>query len=114
MQTGLVSVTFRQLSYIDIIKLVKESGLDVIEWGSDIHCPSSEFDTARAIAAEMSEHGLKTISYGSYYRTGTFAPFEDILSIAKILGTDNIRVWAIPSADKWIPSAEATASGQRE
>jgi hypothetical protein len=108
MLTGLVSVTFRQLTPAEIIKLVKENGLDGIEWGADIHCPSSRHDTAGEIAALMPQNGLTTISYGTYYRAGTFMPFDEILDTAEILDTDNIRVWAIPSNDEWIPSLSAT------
>jgi sugar phosphate isomerase/epimerase len=114
MLTGLVSVTFRQLSPEKIIGLTKQAGLDGIEWGSDIHCPPGERGTAGEIARLMAANGLLTISYGSYYRTGSFAPFEDILSSAEILGAGNIRVWAgeIPSAsadeEDWRRSAEDT------
>jgi len=94
MLKGLVSVTFRKLEVEEIIKLTKKAGLDGIEWGSDIHCPPGEFSHARYIADLMADAGLETISYGSYYRIGTFESFDDYVKTACELETDNIRVWA--------------------
>ena len=37
MKTGLVSVTFRECSVREIIKLAKENNLKSIEWGSTPH-----------------------------------------------------------------------------
>ena len=94
MLTGLVSVTFRELSPAEIVRLVRQAGLDGIEWGGDIHCPPGDDARAREVARLTRENGLKVISYGSYYRAGSFGNFEDVLRTAKILETDNIRVWA--------------------
>jgi len=114
MQTGLVSVTFRQLTPEQIVALVKEAGLDGIEWGGDIHCPPGDKEKAQSIAALMAEGGLAAISYGSYYRTGSFEDFEGYIDTARILGTKNIRVWAgklasdEAGADDWARSVEDT------
>lgn len=94
MLTGLVSVTFRELKPSDIIKLTKESGLDGIEWGSDIHCPPDNEQAASEISALMTQNGLSSISYGSYYQVGSFGRFDHILNTAVKLGAKNIRVWA--------------------
>ncbi|MCL2004037.1 MAG: sugar phosphate isomerase/epimerase [Oscillospiraceae bacterium] len=107
MYIGLVSVTFRHLSPRGIVELVQQAGLDGIEWGADVHCPPGQLETAREIAALMAEHGLMTLSYGSYYQTGTFDPFDSLLDTAEILGTSNIRVWAgsvasaLATAENW-------------
>jgi sugar phosphate isomerase/epimerase len=37
--TALASVTFRHLTFEEIIELVRKAGLDGIEWGGDIHVP---------------------------------------------------------------------------
>ena len=94
MQTGLVSITFRELHFTDIINLVKAAGLDGIEWAGDTHCLPGDKDTARDIAAQMKEAGLSSISYGSYYNAGKDTEFDGILENAALLGTSNIRVWA--------------------
>jgi sugar phosphate isomerase/epimerase len=114
MLAGLVSVTFRQLAPERIIELAKPAGLDCIEWGSDVHCPPGDFKTARAIAGLMASNGLTSVSYGTYYRTGTFEPFDKIIASAEILGAANIRVWAgakpsaMASEEDWRLSAEDT------
>jgi len=94
MLTGLVSVTFRELKPLDIVRLTKESGLDGIEWGGDIHCPPDNAQAASEISALMAQNELTSISYGSYYQVGSFGRFDHILNTAVKLGAKNIRVWA--------------------
>lgn len=94
MKTGLVSVTFRKLDVLDIIKLVHETGLDGIEWGSDIHVPVGDIEKAKYVASLMKQYNLETISYGSYYRCTGEDDFSLVLETAKALNTTNIRVWA--------------------
>lgn len=108
MLTGLVSVTFRKLSAPEIVRLTKDAGLDGIEWGGDIHCPPGDMQAAQRIVALMRAHGLKTISYGSYYRAGTWGAFDQVVQTAITLETQNIRIWAgdMPSA---LASAEVRA-----
>jgi len=94
MQTGLVSVTFRDLPPVEVIQLVKKAGLDGIEWGADVHCPPNNPQNAKEIARQTYENGLKVISYGSYYYANSGEDFTNILNTAVILQTDNIRIWA--------------------
>ena len=44
-KTGMTSVTFRKKSAEDVIAIVKEAGLDGIEWGGDIHVPAGDLGT---------------------------------------------------------------------
>jgi len=101
MQTGLVSVTFRDMSIPEIIKLTVEAGFDGIEWGSDYHCKPGDTARAQKIAVLMKEKNLSVISYGSYYKSGDETDFSAIINNALILETVNIRIWAggIDSAD---------------
>lgn len=100
---GLCSITFRDLSVSEIIKLVKEAKLDAIEWGSDVHVIPTDIENAKNVRKLMDENNLETSSYGSYYRVGIENDFvfEDIVEVAKILGAKDIRVWAgrLGSAD---------------
>ncbi len=94
--SGLVSITFRELSPEEIIELVAQAGLEGIEWGGDIHVPHGDLDQARRVRRMTLEAGLEIPSYGSYYRVGHKepVPFEQVLETTIELGTPTVRVWA--------------------
>jgi len=95
-RTGLVSVTFRQYAYKNIIKNLKFTDLSCVEWGSDIHAPYDNPEKADLIVREMAENNLVTASYGSYYRLGKSNEpeiFDMILKTAVNLAAPGIRVW---------------------
>lgn len=91
---GLVSVTFRHLSPGDILDLCQECGLEMIEWGGDIHVPSGDLARAQQVADLSLKAGVIPICYGSYWRSGQGEPFEPVILTANVLGTPRIRVWA--------------------
>lgn len=96
--SGLVSITFRQLSPQEIVALVREAGMQGIEWGGDVHVPHGELRRAREVGELTGEAGLQVASYGSYYRVGhseeNGLPFRQVLDTALELGAPVIRVWA--------------------
>jgi len=96
LRSGLVSVTFRQLTPLQIIGAVSQAGLESIEWGGDVHIPHGDQETARLVRSMTEDAGLLTSAYGSYYRVGYEAPgsFETVLETALTLGATTIRVWA--------------------
>lgn len=92
---GLVSVSFRNLSPQQILQEMVNSGLSVIEWGSDIHAPATDIEKLSKISELQKEYGIICCSYGTYFRLGE-TPTEDLdnyISAAKILGTDVLRLW---------------------
>jgi 3-dehydroshikimate dehydratase len=95
---GLVSVTFRSLDPDEIIRLAAQAGVQVIEWGGDIHVPAGEVERAREVGRRTREAGLMVSAYGSYYRLGEAATekgsFDRVLASAAALGAPTIRVWA--------------------
>lgn len=96
---GLVTVTFRQLRPEEIIAVAKGAGLEVLEWGGDVHVPAGDTRRAREVAALTCAAGLETICYGSYYRVGHEGEggkpgFAEVLATAAALGAPSIRVWA--------------------
>ncbi|MEK4564666.1 sugar phosphate isomerase/epimerase [Alkalihalobacillus sp. FSL R5-0424] len=96
-KTGMCSVTFREESVDQVIKWTKESGLDGIEWGADIHLIPGDLEQAVGIALKTQKAGLEVLSYGSYYRAGTTQhdySFTDILQTAQKLGAPSVRIWA--------------------
>jgi len=96
--SGLVSITFRSLSPQEIITLVNQAGIEVIEWGGDIHVPHGNVERAREVGQWTRDAGLSVSAYGSYYRLGDkrseAAPFDAVLASAAALGAPTIRVWA--------------------
>lgn len=94
--TGLVSVTFRQLTPTQIIDLVVQAGLTGIEWGGDVHVPHGDEVRAREVRQQTLAAGLQVAAYGSYYRVGhaDSGPFDAVLATAVALGAPVIRVWA--------------------
>jgi sugar phosphate isomerase/epimerase len=100
LRSGLVSITFRALSPVDIIGLVRETGLEGIEWGGDVHAPHGDEKKAEEVGRRTREAGLQVAAYGSYYKAGKSETeglsFEAVLASAKALGAPTIRVWAGP------------------
>lgn len=89
---GLVSVSFRNHSPIEILHATKNAGLCCIEWGSDTHCPPEQ---APKIAALQKEYNIECCSYGTYFKFGA-TPIEDLpvyIQAAKILGAPIVRLW---------------------
>ena len=95
MKTGLVSVSFRNLTVEQIIAAVKDAGLDGIEWGGDVHVPHGDVEKAAYVAKLMKEAGLETLSYGSYFWVSKtpVEEFQGVIDCALALGTKVIRVW---------------------
>lgn len=91
---GLCSVTFRALEAEEVVGLAAEAGLEVIEWGADVHVPVGDIERAAQIATETEDAGLTSCSYGSYFRSGADEPLSPILDSAEALGVDRVRIWA--------------------
>ena len=96
--SGLVSITFRQLTPEAIVALVRQAGLHGIEWGGDVHVPHGDLTRAREVGEMTREAGLEVAAYGSYFRVGNSEdsglPFSHVLDSALELGAPVIRVWA--------------------
>lgn len=94
-QPGLCSVTFRQLTPAEVIRIAAEAGLAGIHWGGDVHVPPGNSALAREVRACMDDHGLVCPTYGTYYRVGAEgnAPFDSLLDTAELLGARGLRIW---------------------
>ena len=97
-QVGLASVSFRPFTAEQVVALSAKLGLQMIEWGGDIHVPAGDLDRAREAAALTRKEGIGIGGYGSYYRIGTYsnpiAEWTKVLDTAVALGTPCIGVWA--------------------
>lgn len=102
---GLVSISFRKYSPAQILSACKTAGLSFIEWGSDVHVPAGNAQTADEVAKMTADAGLQTITYGSYFRIAhtPLAELDAYLDSACRLGAKNIRMWCGTT-----PSAQAT------
>jgi sugar phosphate isomerase/epimerase len=94
-QPGLCSVTFRQLTPAQVIRIAADAGLAGIHWGADVHVPAGNSALARELRTRMDDHGLVCPTYGTYYRVGAEgnAPFESLLETAELLGARGLRIW---------------------
>ena len=94
--TGLTSVTFRKIEPLQIIEIAKNSGLQSIEWGADVHVQPNDIDNAKRICDNTKNAGLEVAGYGSYFVAGQQNPeeFKMILQAAIALEAPIIRVWA--------------------
>ena len=92
---GLVSVSFRDRTPEEILQVMRQAGLCVIEWGSDIHAPCTDTMRLAEIAALQEKYGITCCSYGTYFKFGKTPPveLEDHIRAAKVLGTDVLRLW---------------------
>ncbi|MBN2884208.1 MAG: sugar phosphate isomerase/epimerase, partial [Clostridia bacterium] len=97
-KTGLVSISFRNLSPETLVEMTAKSGLDAIEWGGDIHVPHGDISKASIVRELCNKNNIICPSYGSYYKVGEYVnpkdEFQKVLECAKILGCEIIRVWA--------------------
>ncbi|MFW6211639.1 MAG: sugar phosphate isomerase/epimerase family protein [Spirochaetota bacterium] len=95
---GLVSITFRQLTPNEIVRLLEKADVRAVEWGGDVHVPHGDIERAREVRDLCSNSGVVTPSYGSYYRLGVSAReglrFETVLETASELGCETVRAWA--------------------
>ncbi len=113
-KTGLVSISFRQQSVENLVKLVSEVGLEGIEWGGDVHVPHGDVKRAEQVKRMTFDSGLKVSAYGSYYKFQEYNPdsrtkgpeMEAVLNTAEALGAPAIRIWAgetsaADASDSW-------------
>ncbi|MCK5812499.1 MAG: sugar phosphate isomerase/epimerase [Clostridiales bacterium] len=98
LQGGLVSISFRDLTTDEVIKLVNKSKLAAIEWGGDIHVPHGNISIAKDVYKKCKEHNIVCPSYGSYYKVGTYEnpmeEFKKVINCALELHSNTIRIWA--------------------
>ncbi|MDF7823610.1 TIM barrel protein [Pontiellaceae bacterium B12227] len=98
LKTGICSITMQQLEPAALVKLVKQSGLEAIEWAGNVHVPPGDLQLAADVRTMTEEAGLEVSSYGSYWKVvdqdGKPDSFSPVLESALALGTDTIRIWA--------------------
>jgi sugar phosphate isomerase/epimerase len=91
---GITSVTFRNKTVDEILSFAKETRIDCIEWGGDLHVPPTDTNLATLIGNKTRKAGLSVCSYGSYYYLGADMDILPVLETAKALRTNRVRIWA--------------------
>ncbi len=92
---GLCSVSFRSHTPKEIIDEMQKCGLEVIEWGSDVHAPCDDIEKLQDIVNLQEKSGIKCCSYGTYFRLGVndTKKLPELIKAAKLLGTAVLRIW---------------------
>ncbi|MFI5806101.1 sugar phosphate isomerase/epimerase family protein [Streptomyces sp. NPDC051561] len=115
---GLCSVTFRRLPAAEVARYAADAGLEVVEWGADVHAPPADPGTVRAVREVSDRYGLTCCSYGSYFRAtpGELAEFPAVARASVLLGAPRVRVWAgsTGSRDTSPDERRTTVAGLRE
>lgn len=101
---GFTSVTFRNLSRREVCKLANENGIEIIEWGGDVHLPPTDKEALSEVLALQKEFNVKAASYGSYYRLGEkdYELWQHIVDTASAIGAKYIRIWQGSVGSKYV------------
>lgn len=116
-KSGVCSITFRDRTPEQIIALAVQAGLDGIEWGGDVHVPSTDLENAKRVGRLTRDAGLEVSSYGSYYfafdKLGEpLADFEPVIDATLALEAPVLRVWAGAFAIEKTPGYFQTVAEQ--
>ena len=104
--SGLLSITFRSLTWGDVLQQAVSAGLSSIEWEATFMCPPGNFALAELVRRRCTDSGLRISAYGSYYRAGSNPDeFSAVLKTAQALGTGIVRIWAGSVGSKGMPSS---------
>jgi len=93
MKIGMTSLTFRNRSIEEVIKIAKTAGIDGIEWGvSEGHAGSYEnIDKIKLLSAQ---EGIEIFSLGSYCYMTEPEGCKETVDMAARLSAPIIRIWA--------------------
>ena len=94
MQIGFTSTSFRQIKSLEkIVAIARDTGVDCIEWGGDIHV--KDIEAAKKAKKLCDNANIKICSYGSYYRVGSknASEWEKICKIASEMNAESVRIW---------------------
>ncbi|MEJ8282031.1 sugar phosphate isomerase/epimerase family protein [Pseudonocardia spirodelae] len=105
---GLASVTFRERSAPDVVRLAVEAGSEVVEWAADRHVRPGDRAAATAVRDACAAAGLRVGTYGSYHKAGADDPaaFADVVATAAELGAPRVRVWGGTRASAQVSPAQ--------
>lgn len=94
MNSGICSVSFRTMGVQELIGLATANQLGAIEWGADVHVPPHDLAHAERVGILTRRAGLRTPSYGSYFKGESAEAFAPVSDCCLWLGAKTIRIWA--------------------
>lgn len=95
LKIGMTSLTLKNESITNVVKIAKEAGIEGIEWGvSDKHMKLCDEKSAEEIRKASSEYGVEIFSLGSYCYMEEREECDVALETAVLLGAPIIRIWA--------------------
>ncbi|OCT15477.1 hypothetical protein A8709_15485 [Paenibacillus pectinilyticus] len=106
---GIVSVTFRDKTVEEILRVSAACGLQAIEWSENAHVFPGDAEGSVKLREKTEASGLQIAAYGSYFRLleeETDQAFKQSLLSAKALGAPVIRIWAGNVASKEVSAAD--------
>ena len=93
-KVALTSVTFRRKTPEEILALAARCGVELMEWGGDIHVPAGDLRAASRVRTLSKQAGVGLFSYGSYYKLLSGMDPTPWLESAATLGATVMRIWA--------------------
>ena len=109
MELGLVSATFKDRPYTEVISIACNAGLSCIEWSENHHVPATDINKAKEIAEYSSQNGIKVLGYGSYFKLGCNMDIMPSLNNAKAMGAKFVRIWGGTKEPSQIDDSERLA-----
>jgi len=111
---GLCTVTFRSLDPAAVVDRAVGAGVEVLEWGGDVHVPEGDLDAARWAAHLSAAAGLGVAAYGSYLYLDEHLDrrLGPVLDTTVALGAPAVRVWCPDLTDEgagWSALVDAAA-----
>ncbi len=99
---GLCTVTFRSLDPAAVVDRAVGAGVEVLEWGGDVHVPEGDLDAARWAAHLSAAAGLGVAAYGSYLYLDEHLDrrLGPVLDTTVALGAPAVRVWCPDLTDE--------------
>lgn len=97
-EISFTSVTFREKTVEEILRIAAENDIACVEWGGDVHVPPGLIAEAKRVLSLMQAQNMRALSYGSYFKLLCGMDFTPYAESAAALGAKTIRIWA---GDSW-------------
>lgn len=109
-KTGVTTVTFRKLPFGEVLKLLRRTDIDGVEWGVCAEHFSVEDKAALCAIKEFcAEQQLEVFSLATYCDLSNAEEFAGLVAAAEAIGAPVMRVWAGKTCRSGISDGEYAA-----